>query len=397
MGFLFIDSKGREKLRHSYSAGLEFDLCPLKYYLHRLVGWKERDTKAALLFGRALEDAVQYHHEHKGEGGIEQFEKLWAPYQSKEGLVYTKTEKTWMNLYQAGKDMMRLYEIRLPELPIPMDTRFQREFVKEVFPGDPRLGGIEFYGKLDMISYVDPRHPLLPQIYWEPKMGLVRPLIIDMKTSGVKWEGQVQDDQQLRTYAWLSGILDVAFLWFKKSGSELKKGSIVSMLHTVGSLVAGTEAVVAYIGDDSMMVVADEEQLENMNKAQGRKENGSLDTTKAAIERKMNWLAQNAESVSESTVTKQRLQFSAGRVDPQKAAMAGQIAGKQIVEIVNARESGEWHDTFGQRYPHDDRKDSYYRAFVLGDKVFRDAIFEHSIDDYDSDDEIDVQFEQEEA
>jgi hypothetical protein len=398
MGFLYINSKGKEVVRHSYSAGVDFHNCPYRYYLRRLVGCKEKDSKAALLFGRALEDAVQYHHEHKGEGGIEQFEKLWAPHQAKEGLIYTKTEKTWLNLYQAGKDMMRLYTIRLPELPIPMDTRFQREFVKEVFPEDPRLGGIEFYGKLDMISYVDPRHPLLPQIYWEPKMGLVRPLIIDMKTSGVKWDGQVQDDQQLRTYAWLAGIFDVAFLWFKKSGSELKKGSIVSMLETSGPLIAGTEAIVAYIADDdSLMLVADEEQLEEMNKAQGRKENGNLETTKAATERKMNWLAQNAEHVLESTVTRQRLQFSAGRVDPQKAATAGQIAGKQIVEIVNARESGEWHDTFGQRYPHDDRKDSYYRAFVQGDNVFRDATFEHSIDDYDSDDEIDVQFEQEEA
>ena len=98
-----------------------------------------------------------------------------------------------------------------------------------------------------------------------------------------------------------------------------------------------------------------------------------------------------------AATTKQRLFFAAARVDPSVAANAGQIAGSQIQAIVNASESSQWLDTFGQRYPHDHRKDPYYVAFVKGDKVFRDAAFEHSIADYDSDDELDVQFEQEEA
>ncbi len=399
MGCLYVDSKGKEKFRHSYSAGIEFAECPYKYYLHRIVGWKPKDTKAALLYGRALEDAVQFHHEHNGQGGIEEFEKLWAVHQANDQLVYTKTERTWGNLYQAGKDMMKLYTVRLPDLPIPMDTRFQREFVKELYPGHDRLGGIEFFGKLDMISYVDPHHPALPEISWNPKMGLLRPLIIDMKTSGVKWEGDVQHDRQLCTYAWLTGIMDVAFLWFKKSSSELKKGSVVSMLETVGPLQAGTEAVIGLIDDDDQyFLVATPEDLEKMHEAQGRKENGNLDTTKAATQRKMDWLLQNATKADPKATTRQRLFFAAARVDPADAANAGQIAGSQIQDIVKANDNpGNWHNTFGQRFPHDHRKDPYYVAFVRGDKVFRDATFEKCINDYDSDDELDVQFEQEEV
>ena len=279
-----------------------------------------------------------------------------------------------------------------------MDTRFQREFVKEIYPGHDRLGGIEFFGKLDMISYVDPHHPALSQISWNPKMGLLRPVIIDMKTSGVKWDGNVEHDKQLCTYAWLTGIMDVAFLWFKKSSSELKKGSIVSMLETCGPLAAGTEAIIGLIDDDDQyFLVATEEDLEKMNAAQGRKENGNLDTTKAATQRKMDWLLSNATKVNPSATTRQRLFFAAARVEPAVAANAGQIAGSQIQAIVSANESSQWLETFGQRYPHDHRKDPYYVAFVKGDKIFRDATFEHSIDDYDSDDELDVQFEQEEA
>lgn len=399
MGHLYIDSKGREKKRHSYSAGLEFDQCAFKFYLKRVIGWREKDTKAALLFGRAIEDAVQFHHEAKGQGGEAEFERLWIRHVDNDKLIYTKTERNWENLMRAGKEMLRLYAIRLPSLPIPLDTRFQREFVKEVFPGDPRLGGIEFFGKLDMISYTDPHHPLLKSLPWDLKWGLTRPLIIDMKTSGVDFDdtiGIVAQDIQLRTYAWLTGIFDVAFLWFKKNGHELKKGTSVTLLEQAGAFLPGDEAVVAYISKEGQVfLVRDDVQMEEMHKAQGRKESGDLDTTKAASERKMAWLAANCTTTTAGCLTRQRLQFSNGRVSHQSAADAGQIAANQIARIVNAWETNQWPNTFGIRYPHDDRRDPFFQAFVLKDNVFRDAIFEKAVDDYESDDEVEAQLDQE--
>jgi hypothetical protein len=77
-------------------------------------------------------------------------------------------------------------------------------------------------------------------------------------------------------------------------------------------------------------------------------------------------------------VTRQRLQFNAGRVSEQSANDAGRIAARQIVGIVNAWKNNEWPDTFGIRYPKDDRNDSFFRAFSLGDEAYKKANFTKS-------------------
>src|SRR5258708_5704570 len=244
MGFLYINSNGDEITRHSYSAGLEFDQSPIKFYLRRILGWRERDSKAALLFGRALESAIQFYHEHDGHGGVEEFVRLWVVHKANDKLVYTAREGNWESLNRAGMEMMKLYAIRQPSLPIPLNTRFQRDFLKEVFPGHERFGGIDFYGKLDAMPNAAPDHPMLVPIPWKESYGLFRPLIVDIKTSGVDLDdtkGIVAHDLQLRTYSWLTGIFDVAFLWFKKSGHELQKGTSITLLEDAGGHPAGSE------------------------------------------------------------------------------------------------------------------------------------------------------------
>ena len=61
------------------------------------------------------------------------------------------------------------------------------------------------------------------------------------------------------------------------------------------------------------------------------------------------------------------------------------IAARQIVNIVNASKTGQWPNTFGIRYPHDDRNDGYFRAFVMKDEMFKQQNFsksdEQSFDD----------------
>lgn len=400
MGVLYIDSNGEEKTRHSYSAGLEFDQSPFKFYVKRILGWRERDTKAALLFGRALESAIQFYHDNGGQGGVEEFVRLWIVHKTNDKLVYTKKEISWENLMRAGTDMMKLYAIRQPSLPIPLNTRFQREFLKEVFPDHERFGGIEFYGKLDAMPNVDPNHPMLPKVAWKDEYGLLRPIILDIKTSGVNFDpsdGVISHDLQLRFYAWLrgmdkSGTATVAFLWFKKAGVELEKGTSVTLLEDASEkFKAGDEAVVAQVNKDEKFTVyllKDDVDLEEMRKAQGFKENGNLDTTKAAVERKTIWIQQNGVLIEQYKLTRQRLQFSAGLVTPKSAMDAGQIAASQIARIVNAWDTNTWINTFGIRFPHDDRRDPYFRAFVLKDNVYRDSMFEQKHSEF-FDDELD--------
>ena len=85
-----------------------------------------------------------------------------------------------------------------------------------------------------------------------------------------------------------------------------------------------------------------------------------------------------ATRVKLTSVTKQMLQFNSGRVTEQSANDAGRIVGRQIVGIVNAWKTQAWPNTFGIRYPHDDRNDSYFRAFVLGDEAYKKQNFTKS-------------------
>src|SRR6266550_1428089 len=137
MAYLYINSKGNPWRKHSYSAGNTFDQSPYKYYLQKVLGWKERDNKARFMFGKALEEAVQYHHEHDGVGAKEDFIQRWAVHKEDGNLSYTDVEKNWQTLNQMGTDMIRLYVAMQPKLPIPMGGRsvFQREYAKEVFQG----------------------------------------------------------------------------------------------------------------------------------------------------------------------------------------------------------------------------------------------------------------------
>jgi hypothetical protein len=392
MAFLYVNSKGQAWRKHSYSAGNTWAQSPLKYYLQKILGWKEVENKARFALGKAFENAIQWHHEHNGEGAVERFKQEWQVYADNKELQYTKVEKDWANCLKIGIDWIKLYIIRQPSLPIPMggQTSFQREFSREVFVGDPTYGEIEDAGKLDIVAYVDPQHPLLPKLDWKPEYGPLRPLIIDIKTAGQDFPeayGIAAYDTQLRRYSWQSGIRDVALLWFVKKSLTLQKGSSVTLLEAAGNFKAGDEAVIAQIDEDDVILVANDFLVEEMEKAQGKKPDGKTDQTKAAKERRDIWLQQFGVKVPSEIITKQRLQFNAGYVTIESAEDAGQIAKNQIVQIVNAwhqKSNGNQHayaNTFGIRFPHDDRQDPYFRAFVLGDEAYKNLTFTKSDED----------------
>ena len=384
MGFLYISHNCVPWTKHSYSAGQTFDISPLKYKLQKVDGWREKDTKASFKFGRALESAIQFHHENGGAGGLEEFTRLWAEHKDNKEITYTKMEGDWARLNRAGREMMILYGIRQPSLPLPLETSiFQREIEKEVFPGHEKLGGITHAGKLDVIVKVDPNHPMLPKVKWEEKYGMFRQLIVDIKTSGLDFDdrpGMCAFDSQLRNYSWLTGIRDVAFLWFKKTGHKLGKGRSVTLLTNSAKFAAGDEAVVCAVVGDQAYIVRNDDELEKMEMAQGRKpgvdgKKGALMTTKDADARKFEWLQQNADLVDTDVLTRQRLQFNAGIVQKQYAEDAGAVVARQITGIVNCWETKNWPMEFGVRFPKDSRKDSYFKAFVEDDKMFREQYF----------------------
>lgn len=389
MAFLYINAKGKPWRKHSYSAGNTFDSCPLKYKLQKIHGWKEKNNKARFEFGKAFEASIQFYHENRGnlKAAIEHFRAGWKAYEENKELQYTKVEKDWAQCLRIGVDWLKLYAIRQPSLPIPLGGQivFQREYAKEVFPGDVNYGEIEDAGKLDIVAFVEPDHPMLPKLNWRPEYGAFRPIIVDIKTAGNDFPEQygiAAYDTQLRRYSWLSGIRDVALLWFVKKGLTIQKGYSVTLLEDAETMKAGAEAVVAKTEDDGIWLLSNDFMVEEMERVQGEK-NGKTDQTNVAKARRDAWLEENGTFVQEEAVTKQRLQFNAGYVSVESADDAGKIAGKQIISIVNAWHSQNYPNTFGVRYPHDDRSDPYFRAFVLKEQGFVDLNFIKSDEDVD--------------
>lgn len=389
MAHLYINSRGTPWRKHSYSAGNDFDQSPYKYYLRRVLGWREADNKARFLFGKALEESIQFHHDHNGEGAHQDFQRRWAIHKETPDINYTHVEKDWETCARMGSDMIRLYVALQPSLPLPLgsQTVFQREYAKEVFPGDELYGGIEDAGKLDVVSYVDPHHPMLPKVDWRAEHGAFRPVITDIKTSAQDFPeqpGMAGFDAQLRRYSWLSQdtagrrIEDVAFLWFKKCGLGYKKGYSVTFIEKSGIFQPGEEAVIARVDDKGWAwVVKSDFMLDMIDQAQGIK-NGKTEQTAEAKLRGTEFLQNNGTYVPLFSLTRQRLQYNAGRVSQASADDAGKIAARQIVQIVNAFQNKQWPNTFGIRYPKDDRNDAYFQAFILKDEAFKEKNFTKS-------------------
>jgi PD-(D/E)XK nuclease superfamily len=389
MPFLYINAKGQPWKKHSYSAGNTFDQCPLKYKLQKVLGWKEKNNKARFELGRAFEAAIQFYHENCGDlkAAIAHFDIAWQTFADNKELQYTKVEKDWAQCSRIAHDWLKLYAIRQPSLPIPLGGQcvFQREYAKEVFPGDPNYGEIEDAGKLDIVSFVEPDHPLLPKLNWLPEYGAFRPIIVDIKTAGADFPEQygiAAYDTQLRRYSWLSGIRDVALLWFVKKGLTIQKGYSVTLLEDAGLMKAGQEAVVAMTEDEGIWLLPNDFMVEEMERVQGKK-NGKTEQTNEAKKRRDAWLEENGTFTSEEAVTKQRLQFNAGFVTVESAEDAGKIAQRQIINIVSSWHSGNYENKFGVRYPTDSITDPYFRAFVLNDKQFKESNFTKSDEDID--------------
>ena len=187
---LYINHKGYPVTRHSYSGSESFDYCARKYYLERVQGWSQKEQRSSTFFGKALEAAITYWHQHREDtaNAVQEFNRLWAESKDKD-YTYAKTDKDWETLSLDGQELVRLYAILYPTFPYvvtnPQES-FQQECNFEVFPGT-KLEGIEFTAFIDLIA----------------KLKTGAPLIIDMKTSGKDIPELTVLDPQLRSYSWV--------------------------------------------------------------------------------------------------------------------------------------------------------------------------------------------------
>src|SRR5271166_6278073 len=397
---LYLNADGKNVTHTSYSSRSTFKKCPREFELERIQGWWSKENRAAPLFGKCIEAGLQAFEESNrtGGAGVKIFRNLWEDVkltpEFKE-LLYTTTEGSWDQLMKSGTEMMLLYEVKAPRLPI-RNPRFQQKLRKTIFPGT-NLAMLENVAILDILSFPRWDHPMLPKLpgqvlaieenkrrekhneelhikygerlpsevtpappylWQEPEKGEERPLIIDVKTAGKDFPVDlVALDPQLAEYAWQTRIPDVAFLWFVKAGHGFKRGSRVATLKPCGDLWAGWEGHVIETGEPDAagrcwVYIGNWDTLQKYE--EGIK--GLRGKAREAAEKNLLDDGRNSGSivtVSDLDVTKQRLQFAAARLSDEAMNDTGRTVAQTTVEMVRAQEQGFYEKQSGVRFPNE--------------------------------------------
>jgi hypothetical protein len=174
--------------------------CPRSYRLRYLDGWQQKETRAAMVFGRCFEQALNALF--CGEDpGARLFDEWNAHHET--SFVYKKGE-SWDRLLHQGVRLLQQF-VQQDRVRIENPQKNLQVKVARVLKG-----GHEFVSYLDAVGTLD---------------GL--PCIIDWKTTTSRYPeaptGMLSLDPQLISYSWASGIPEVALAVFvRKSMPEIQ-------------------------------------------------------------------------------------------------------------------------------------------------------------------------------
>src|SRR5437870_5550720 len=174
---------------YSYTQVSQYLTCPRRYRHRYLDGWQEKDTRAAMLFGRAFERALAAFFLRQ-DAAAALFQE-WKLYQDQK-LEYSHGD-TWDRMLQQGVQLLERFcqedrvRIRQPR------RNLQIKFVRPLSDGQ----GNDFVAYVDALGQLDDRGCLL-----------------EWKTTSSRYpeqpEGLLALDPQLVCYSWITGISDVA-------------------------------------------------------------------------------------------------------------------------------------------------------------------------------------------
>jgi hypothetical protein len=176
---------------YSYTQLANFLSCPRRYRYRDLEGWQEKDTRAALLFGRAFENALAALF-RKEDAGAALFGE-WSRYQDTL-LDYTRGD-TWRSMYDQGLKLLETFAQHDRVLVRHPRRNLQVRVSKRLSATS------EFVGYIDAYGFVDGTR-----------------CVIDWKTTSARYpdepEGLLALDPQLACYSWLTNEPEVAFVVF---------------------------------------------------------------------------------------------------------------------------------------------------------------------------------------
>jgi len=178
-------------MTYSYTQISQYLTCPRRYHHRYLDGWKEKDTRAAMLFGRAFEQALGAVFRREDPGAVLFSE--WSACQNQE-LHYSNGD-SWDRMLRQGIMLLTRFcqddHIEVPQPHRNLQIKFSR----------PVSGKNDFVAYVDAIGKLDGTRCLL-----------------EWKTSSSRYpeepEGLLALDPQLVCYSWMTGIADVAQVVF---------------------------------------------------------------------------------------------------------------------------------------------------------------------------------------
>src|SRR5258706_13509529 len=185
---------------YSYTQISQYLRCPRSYRYRYLDGWREKETRAAMAFGRCFENALGAYF-RKEDCGAALFNEWEAyrdtPFEFKKGETWDRFVHQGVHLLQrfAQDDRVRIFNPRKD-----LQVKFLQTLTR----------GSEFVAYLDAIGEIDG----------------VR-CLIDCKTTTSRYpegpEGLLSLDPQLICYSWITGIPEVALVVFvRKHAPEIQ-------------------------------------------------------------------------------------------------------------------------------------------------------------------------------
>ena len=183
---------------YSYTQISQYLTCPRRYRHRYLDGWREKDTRAAMLFGRAFESALAAFFRREDSSAV--LFREWSAFKQQD-LQYSKYD-SWDRMLQQGIQLLERFcqedriRIRQPQRNLQ---------VKFVLP----IGGHnEFVAYIDAIGELDGQHCLLEwkttsSRYPEEPQGLLaldpQLVFLDEPTSGLDPIGAGEFDELIKT------------------------------------------------------------------------------------------------------------------------------------------------------------------------------------------------------
>jgi PD-(D/E)XK nuclease superfamily len=187
-------------MTYSYTQIAQYLRCPRSYRYRYLDGWKKKDSRATLLFGRCFEQALAAFF--RRENSVAALFTEWAKYQDMP-LEYSHGD-SWERMFRQGVQLLeRMAQDDRIEISQPSRT-MQIKLVRSLPNGNDFVAYIDAIGKLDGNN-----------------------CLLEWKTTTARYpeepHGLLALDPQLTCYSWISGISDVALVAFvRKRLSEIQ-------------------------------------------------------------------------------------------------------------------------------------------------------------------------------